>query len=425
MKPIKKISLRFFFLYFFLTIAPWSWFYFIPGLTYVTGWYTKGMQWIVFKFNDWFLHVKATLNTEGYGSGDTSYAWAEFYTIIILSLIIAVIWSFADNREKESRLLEYLTHNLIRYNIISVAFSYGIIKLFALQMPFPNLSQMATPLGEFLPMRFSWLFIGYSQPYEFFSGMAEVIVGLLLLYRRTIPLGLIVGLGVFVNVFAMNMCYDIPVKLYSIQIVICCIFLLAIDSSKYINFFILNRPTIPTTGYNYRFTKRWQRIGRVVLKTVFILFIVGWNIYDCINWYSETHTLDTNVIPHGLYNIKTYKKNNRVTAIDASDSLSWKDFIFDKDKSGSIRTADTMFMNRYGRAYFIYETDKTKQLINFKEGRKDSIGIFKMKYKLTGKNKLELDGVIKKDTVHYELVRKEEPFPLAECQFHWISEANR
>ena len=53
--------------------------------------------------------------------------------------------------------------------------SYGIIKLFVLQMPFPQLSQLATPLGDLLPMRFSWLFIGYSVPYQFFSGAMETI----------------------------------------------------------------------------------------------------------------------------------------------------------------------------------------------------------------------------------------------------------
>ena len=48
-------------------------------------------------------------------------------------------------------------------------------------MPFPALSQLATPLGDLLPMRFSWLFIGYSAPYQFFSGAMETIAGLLLL----------------------------------------------------------------------------------------------------------------------------------------------------------------------------------------------------------------------------------------------------
>ena len=229
MKYIKNTFFKFFFLYFFLTIAPWLLLSFIPGLSYVTDFYTKGFQWIVFNFNDWFLHVKHPLNTEGYGSGDTSYAWAEFYTIIILSFVFALLWNFLGRKNKESPTIFYWLITLIRYYIASVAFTYGFIKLFALQMPFPTLSQLATPLGDFLPMRFSWMFIGYSQPYQFFSGFMEVTVGLLLLYRRTIPLGLIVGLGVFINVFVMNMCYDIPVKLYSMEIVICYLFLLTIS----------------------------------------------------------------------------------------------------------------------------------------------------------------------------------------------------
>ena len=422
---MKKIFFRFFFLYFIFTITPWLWFYFIPGVSYVTDYYTKGMQWIVFQFNDWFLHIKETLNTEGFGSGDTSYAWAEFYTIIILSFVIAIVWTVLHNKEKESKLPEYWLHNLIRYNLIMVAFSYGIIKLFSLQMPFPNLSQLATPLGDFLPMRFSWMFIGYSQPYQAFSGAMEVIVGLLLLYRRTISLGLIVGFGVFINVFVMNLCYDIPVKLYSMEIVIGCFFLLAIDSRKYLNFFILNKPTIPTTGYNYRFTKRSQRIGRIVLKSVFVLLALGWNIYDCINWYQETHTLENNSIPQGVYNIKTFKRNNKMTAIALSDSLAWKDFIFDKEKMGSIKTRDTLFRKRYGRGYFGYEANKSKQTIAFRKTPSDTTDLFVMKYKILDGRTIQLEGVFKNDTLYYELVRNEKQFPLTERQFHWISEANR
>ncbi|MDN3677189.1 hypothetical protein QWY90_07665 [Flavobacterium paronense] len=425
MKHIKKISFRFFFIYFLLTIAPWFWLDVIPGVSYLTRIYTQAVQWIVFRFNDWFLHIKDKLNTEGYGSGDTTYYWAEFYTIIILSLVIAILWNAFDKKEKESKSLSYWLHNLIRYNLCFVSFIYGSIKLFALQMSFPTLSQLATPLGDFLPMRLSWMFIGYSEPYQIFSGIMELTVGVLLLYRRTIPLGLFVGLGVFINVFVLNMCYDIPVKLYSMQIVISCLFLLAIDSEKYLNFFVLNKPTVPITGYNYRFTKRWQRIGRIVLKSTFIVLVVGFSFYDAVSQYQESKKLETSVIPPGIYNIKTFKKNNQIFAIDATDTMAWKDFIFEKGKLGSIKTADTTFMNRYGRAYFIYEADKAKQIIHFKESMSDSVPLFGMKYKFINKNLLQLNGVFKKDTLFFELIKSNKTFPLAERQFHWISEANR
>ncbi|WP_445454761.1 hypothetical protein [Flavobacterium sp. 25HG05S-40] len=425
MRLLKKISIRFFFLYFLLTIAPWLWFEFIPGFNYIAMGYRFVMKGIVTFFNDHLLHVKEVLNINGNGSGDTSYAWAEFYTIIMLSFFIAILWSLLDKKDKPNSMFTYWLPNLIRYNIIFVGLSYGIIKIFAQQMPFPTLSQLATPLGDFLPMRLSWMFMGYSQPYQMFSGVMELMVALLLLYKRTIPLGLIIGLGVFVNVFALNLSYDIPVKLYSMQIVLCCLYLLLIDYKKYLNFFILGKPATPTNNYEHRFTKRWQRIITIAFKAVFLLFFIGWNIVDCIRWHQETHTLENICIPHGVYNIKTFKKNHRITAIDAMDTLSWKDFVFDKQKKGSMKTKDTMFLNRYGRAYFIYDVDKSKQTINFKEGSNDSVGLFTMKYKLIDKRTLQLEGIFKKDTLFYELVRNEKPFPLAEKQFHWISEANR
>lgn len=425
MKLLKKISFRFFFLYFLLTIAPWLWFEFIPGLNYLAMGYRFVMERIVTFFNDHLLHVKDVLNINGGGSGDTSYAWAEFYTIIILSLLISIVWGTLDKRDKQSNLFSYWLPNLLRYNIIWAGLCYGIIKIFAQQMPFPTLSQLATPLGELLPMRLSWMFIGYSEPYQVFSGVMELMVALLLLYKRTIPLGLIIGFGVFVNVFALNMCYDIPVKLFSMQMVLCCLFLLIIDYKKYLNFFMLGKPASPTNIYEHHFAKRWQRISKIVFKVVFVLFFIGWNTFDCISWHNETHTNEVAIIPQGLYTIKTFKKNHQNIVIEATDTLVWKDFVFDKQKMGSIKTKDTTFLNKYGRAYFIYDVDKTKQTINFKESSKDSIGLFTMKYKLIDKRTLQLEGIFKKDTLFYELVRNKKRFPLAEKQFHWISEANR
>ena len=181
MKHIKKIFFRFFFLYFIFTITPWFWLNIIPGVSYITDIYSKVMLWLVTNCNNSFLHIKETLNYEGYGSGDTSYGWAEFYTIIILSFVMALIWAAFDKKEQESSTLGYWLRTMVRYSIAMVAFSYGTIKLFSLQMPFPDLSQLATPLGNFLPMRLCWMYIGYSIPYQTFSGIMEIIVGILLL----------------------------------------------------------------------------------------------------------------------------------------------------------------------------------------------------------------------------------------------------
>ena len=245
------------------------------------------------------------------------------------------------------------------------------------------------------------------------------------MYRRTVPLGLLVGLGVFTNVFVLNLSYDIPVKLYSMQIVIACLFLVVWDSQKYIDFFVFHKTITPITSYDFYLSKRWQRIGRIGLKICFLIAFVALAFYQAWDWHQQTQTTQVELIKQGVYSIKVFKKNNEVMPVIINDSLAWKDFILDKEGKGSINTNDTLFNKKYGRGYFYYEANKSKQIITFKLAPSDTTNLFIMKYKIIDNKTIQLQGKVRKDTLYYELVRNDKQYPLAEKQFHWISEANR
>jgi hypothetical protein len=292
-------------------------------------------------------------------------------------------------------------------------------------MPFPNLSQLATPLGDFLPMRLSWMFIGYSTPYQMFSGVMEVAVGLLLLNRRTVTLGAFMGVGVFANVFVLNLSYDIPVKLYSMQLLIMCIYLTAEDWQRFYNFFALNKIVEPSHLYEFPYSKKWHRIGRIVLKIAFIVMFVALQLYDDIGWYNQSKaTSDVKPIKSGVYDIDTFILNGDTSIVTQND-FAWKDFIFDKGGMGSIATQDTLFRPRYRRGYFSYLPDSTKQVIGFKKFPADSVNTFELRYLMVNDSTLALWGKVRNDSVYYKIVRGKRHFQLAERQFHWISEANR
>ena len=164
----------------------------------------------------------------------------------------------------------YWLRLIVRYYIASAALSYGIIKLFLLQMPFPTLSQLATPLGDLLPMRFSWLFIGYSAPYQFFSGAMETTAGLLLLNRRTVTAGLFAATGAFLNVVMINLSYDVPVKLYASHLLFACLFLLALDAPRLVALSGAQQAIAGDDGVRSELCARpWQFWGSVAVK-VFI-----------------------------------------------------------------------------------------------------------------------------------------------------------
>ncbi|WP_309641429.1 hypothetical protein [Flavobacterium sp.] len=424
---MKKILLRFLSCYFLLTICPWLWFDRIPGVALTAQYFTSAIQWIVNSFNTYFLHIAFPLNFDGGGSGDTSYAWAEYYTSIIISLIVCLIWTFI-NKRTDYKILAFWLRNLVRYHIAIIAFSYGFIKLFVLQMPFPSLSQLATPLGDFLPMRLSWMFMGYSGPYQLFSGVMEIIVGLCLFNRKTVSLGAFIGLGVFANVFAINLSYDVPVKLFSLQLAICCLFLVLNDYKRFVSFFLHNLPAESSAIYSIVYTKKWQKAARLAWKIGFVILFIVMPFYDSLAWYRQSqqeNTIISGPIKPGVYSIEKFSRNNIITPIAVNDAMAWKDFIFENGGGGSINTKDTLFSEAYGRGYFFYEVDAAHHSIKFKNSPWETEALFTMKYTINNSNGISLCGKVKNDSLSFELRKSSQHFQLAEKQFHWISESNR
>ena len=150
----QRVLFRFFFVYLLLQISPWDWFSALPGVPVIARYIQRATDWAVTAGNARIFHVRETLVPVN-GSGDTSYAWAQVWLFLSLAAVACVIWSILDRRRTSYDRLLYWLRTMVRYFLASVALSYGIIKLFALQMPFPTLSQLATPLGDLLPMRFS------------------------------------------------------------------------------------------------------------------------------------------------------------------------------------------------------------------------------------------------------------------------------
>lgn len=423
---MKKIFFRFFFIYFILTTAIWQILEFIPGLNFITSAINDVFVPLVTFCNDHLFHVKDKLNIEGGGSGDTSYAWAYFYTSILIAVLGSLLWSVLERKPRDYQKLDWTLRNVLRYYIVIVALLYGTVKLFAAQMPEPNLSQLATPLGDYLPMRFSWMFFGYSEPYQIFSGVMEMIVALLLLYRRTISMGLLLAFGVFLNVFILNLCFDIPVKLFSMQIVISCLYLILADAEHYLNFLLRNRATNKLTSYDFTLTKKYLKISRIVFKLLIVLVFGFFSLFEIWNWRQEfgKPKIQKPINP-GMYYVTKFKKNNIDVPIVLTDDKIWKDIIFQDDGQGSIQTTDTILAQNYNRGYFSYQVKSKEKKLVFVSPWDEKKVLFELQYKVTGSKTLELFGKIKKDSVVFELEKADRKFQLSEKQFHWISESNR
>jgi len=420
----KKILFRFCFVYLALQIAPWTWLDYIPGAYYVTTYYYQFNDWLVNFFNSHVFHIRPVLVPIN-GSGDTSYGWTQLWMFLCLAAVGCIVWSIIQRKKANYIKLNYWLCLVTRYFVAITSLSYGILKLYALQMPFPNLHQLATPLGDLLPMRFSWMFIGYSGPYQIFSGIMETIAGLLLLYRRTATLGILLATAVFMNVMMLNLTYDIPVKIFSMQLTFCCLFLLANEAERIICFFILNKPAATCSLYHYTYPKKWMRITRVVLKLGIITVAVIMPFINNYDYYKQVHTPPKpQPVKNGVYDVAVYSINKQNIPASMSDTMRWHDVIFENGM-GSIKTTDTLFRQRYRRAYFSYNLDSAQHTLLFKKFAADSNYILNLHYDLPDSNTIRLWGLQRSDSLYVELKRTNKSFQLAEKQFHWLSEYNR
>lgn len=423
----RKIGFRFAFIYLALYTTPWVFVSEIPGMGFVREYYGIAWDWAVRLANTHIFHLKEYLIPMA-GSGDTSFGWAQLVFTLLLAAVGCILWTILDRRRKNYTVLDYWLRITVRYYLAYFCLVYGTIKVFALQMPFPNLSALATPLGDFLPMRLSWMFVGYSTPYQVFSGIMECLAGLLLLNRRTVALGLITATGVFLHIVILNLSYDIPVKVFSIHLLVFSLYLLSYELNRLVNFFLFNRVAEPDTSFNMEFNSKLMEATRVAAKLAFIILAVIMQFYQSYQWYRSQETANVpSPIQPGMYDVDLFVLNGRDTVPAlVTDSLRWQDMIFEASGYGSIKTSDSTFRQRYRRAYFVYKHDTVNDMLEFRKFAGSSHPIMTVKYELSDKNTVQLwTTTHNMDSLYVKLRRSKRHFQLTERQFHWLSEDNR
>ena len=401
----------------------WLRFQTIPGLKQLYRFIWPVCRYVVRFFNDYLFHIRETL-VEPNTSTDTSFSWAAQFTMLIVSVLIAIAWSLIDRKRSNYLTAQYWLRIAVRYFIAYFALYYGIIKLFALQMPFPSLSQLSTPLGDLSPTRLSWMYLGASTAYQVFSGVLETLAGIFLLSRRTVTLGAMLSAAVFGNVVAMNFSYDIPVKIMSTHFFILSIYLLLFESRRLIDFF-LNKPTTPTILYNASFETKWHKYGRIVAKAAFLYVSVVMVFILSINTYRSQHlVIDTKPIEQGIYDVKYFSLNGD-SVLAKRDSLRWGDMVL-YGVTGSVKTADTIFVQRYKRAYFSFEVNPAEETISIRRNYGDEKKITTLRYEMPDSQTIKLTGLLRNDSLVVVLRKSRKKFDLSEPnQFHWLQETSK
>lgn len=259
----------------------------VPGTVWAAELYLEAQKWVVLRAAS--LLGQPAPSFEPTGSGDTLGAWIWLLCNLLLALAGAAVWSALDRRPRSDVRGRAVLRTVLRYYLASSLLSYGFVKIIKVQFPFPSPSSLALSYGESSPQGMLWRFMGYSKPYNVFTGMAEVLGALLLFHRKTTTLGALIIAAVMVNVVMLNFCYDVPVKILSTHLLLLALLLAAPDAKRLLNVLVLNRAVGPAKLDTIDLLQRSRRtrIGLGVLKLAVVAGCVGFPLSGAIEGYEK------------------------------------------------------------------------------------------------------------------------------------------
>ena len=358
------------------------------------------------------LHVSVDVRPNG--SGDTTYNWVNLLCVAFAAVVITIIWSIVDRRRPNYDKGWIVFRAYLRFMLARAMISYGAAKVVPSQFPSPTLDRLTQPFGDASPMGLLWTFMGASVAYNFFTGAAEILGGLLLTTRRTTLLGALVSMGVLVNIVALNFMYDVPVKIYSLQLLAMAIVIALPDLPRLFDFFVRNRTVTPDPLPRLTQSRAAELTG-VVLRTIAVAVFVLMSVKGAALSMRRFSGPGQRSPLYGIWRVDDLQFDGKsVPAI--GDPSRWRRLIFDTSYMTSVQ-----LMNDSRRRLNVVLNEKNRTLVVSRRNEPEWDG--RLSYQRPDPNTLTIDGDLGGRKVHAVCHREPLPvFLLTTRGFHWVNE---
>ncbi|WP_298516177.1 hypothetical protein [uncultured Kordia sp.] len=388
----KNIFWRFSFLFIFFYIVPTDLGYPVTEIFYELTIWDQPIIWI----GDFFYEWEFTPDQlhRGY---DSRFEFSRYIFVLLVSIIGTTIWLLVDVYLKKSytNKLKITLQTIIRYQLGLVIIGYGLSKVFMLQFGTMGLDTMETKVGDLTSMGLMWKFMSFSKLIVMFPGWIEVIGGVLLFFRKTTFLGVMLLFVIMANVVLMDISFDVTVILYACFLSFMLIILLSTQLKSLYTYLVLNETTKPETYEPLVKSKKVRIIFKVILLSVVTYFYAQEHIEriesETINrytWFTNMQTVQKFVVNGDTLASKTTVKKPE----------AWKQMIF----NGVSYQPETFKIikenNKTER--FKFEIDSTAKTIRFRLLSDETKEWSEFTYTKTKKRTYTFDGIYEGDTIH-------------------------
>jgi hypothetical protein len=409
----ERFALRFVFLYFFL--SAWMWLdelvtgqtFFIRGTYNAVG--SRLIPWVA----KHLLHISGVV--EKRNLHDSVYFCVELLCWVVVSVVLAFVWSLWDRRGRYDPLWHDLLRIFLRYTLAWIMVIYAWNKIINVQFKFPELPRLVEAYGDSSPMALLWFYMSYSHPYVVFGGLAELAGAVCLLFRRTTTLGALILLGVVGNVTFINFAYDISVKFLSLNLFLMVCVLLVPEVSRLTNFLVLNRPVEPLELGGEPRDRRF-RMAKLAVKGVILADLLLPMPYHNVQRYKVEGPNAPKPPLYGIYSVEGLTEDGQSHPPLLTDTERWRYVIIDSTSNLVIRRMDDS-----AQEYAMTYDAKARRMTLQSEDSQPVKGVFAVSQ--AGPDSLQLQGNLGNDTLSLQLRRLDEKkMTLISRGFHWISE---
>jgi hypothetical protein len=409
---VKRIVFRYVFAYFVIDLFPFP-LDAIPygdalGKSYADLWHAA-VPWVgrhVFQ-----LEITVLPN----GSGDTTYNYVEVLCYLTMAAAATAVWTLLDRSRSSYPALLRGLRIYVRFALAAVMFTYGSVKVIKSQFPDPTLDRLVQPFGDASPMGLLWTFMGASESYNVFTGAGELLGGLLLTTRRTTLLGALVCFAVLSQVVMLNFSYDVPVKLFSCQLLAMSLFLIAPDLGRLMNMFLLNRRVAPVELYSLS-RKRWVELVAKLVRSALVVWFLGRGLLAAHEVRKTFGDLAPKSPLYGIWNVDEFEADGKARLPLVTDAERWRRVIFDNPKMLAIQ-----LMSDSRNRYMLNQDASARTLALSK--RDDPAWKTSFSYRQLDSEHLEMEGKLDGKTIRAKLHRTDSrSFLLISRGFHWINE---
>jgi hypothetical protein len=240
---------------------------------------------------------------------------------------------------------------LIRYWLALQITTYGVAKIFKLQFGH-SLLRDDTLVSALSGFELTWKYFGYSYALTLIIGLLQIGGSVLLVFRRTYLLGIVVLLPVMVNIMLIDIFYGIPfaATVNAVMFTLGLLYLLLLRWKELTAFFLRPTDNLPSV-----------RIGlfKPLIKIAALAFVLAFTYY--------ANGIKSSFAFTGKWQVDTLIKNGQAVDKDAwlHDASVWKNIYV--EQYGNITFSPNPYVIEKNKVRSgQYDYDSTKHIMKIK-----------------------------------------------------------